>query len=380
MRWTLRISTIAVSGLLFILAWTYTVPKAALSEFVVKKSPPGRIVSPPEKHWVSAGETAEAHSASIALIADHTPVAVWYAGSEEGARDVSLYMSIFTDDAWSPPRLVMSRLGSQAALNRSIRKIGNPTLYAWPDGAIGVFYVTVSIGGWAASSINYIESPDKGATWSRPKRLVTSPFINISTLVRGTAVPLNDGSILLPVYHEFIGKFGEALRLNRDIEVLDKVRISSGGFSLQPTIAALDNNTALTLLRNAGHQPPGVLAAMSDDGGMSWSRVRHLTIPNPDSAIAALNMGRGYLLAALNDTEDGRHRLSLAIASVTDPYDFKVIKVLEYEDVDPASHEFQFSYPSMAMDAGGLIHLVYTWNRKRIRHWVFSEDWVLRDR
>ncbi|OQY11778.1 MAG: hypothetical protein B6I30_06130 [Desulfobacteraceae bacterium 4572_187] len=36
----------------------------------------------------------------------------------------------------------------------------------------------------------------------------------------------------------------------------------------------------------------------------------------------------------------------------------------------------EFSYPYMIRGRNGLIHLLYTWKRKRIKHVVFSEAWV----
>ena len=42
---------------------------------------------------------------------------------------------------------------------------------------------------------------------------MTSPFVNVSTLVRSNPFRYADGSIGLPAYHEFIGKFAELIRI-----------------------------------------------------------------------------------------------------------------------------------------------------------------------
>ena len=55
--------------------------------------------------------------------------------------------------------------------------------------------VAVSIGGWAGSSISVMHSDDDGVTWSVPKRLITTPLLNLSTLVKGSGFLFADGTM-----------------------------------------------------------------------------------------------------------------------------------------------------------------------------------------
>ena len=98
-------------------------------------------------------------------------------------------------------------------------------------------------------------------------------------------------------------------------------------------------------------------------------------LPNPDSAVSVLTLHNGEQLLALNDLEDGRYRLSLAMGK---PHDMKIVKILEEEVVKPSqhNHEYQFSYPSMAINSNGVIDMVYTWNKTRIRHLRFNLVWL----
>ena len=326
-----------------------------------------------EQTWVSSGETSEVHSASIALLASGHPVVVWYGGTEEGHSDVSLFLSILREN-WSTPVVIADRVTSEKGLSRYIRKVGNPTIHVWPDGSLGVFYVSVSIGGWGASSINYIESSNNGNSWSLPRRLVTSPFLNISTLVRTNPVKRQDGNIELPVYHEFAGKFSESLIISREIQVIDKVRISWGKNSLQPAIAPLGRFSGLALLRYAGEPPGKIWSARSKNAGDNWTKPKLTKLANPNAAVALLNTGDGNLLLALNDIEDGRNRLSLATRPI-DNGRWKVVKTIEEEENQP-KFEYEFSYPSLTMDEEENIHMVYTWNQKRIRHINFNLAWL----
>ena len=368
----LKIILTIASAVVFFGCWYILIPVRQLPAYLAPVVIPAQQNGPVfEAHWVSNNETNEAHSASIA-ITNGEPVVVWYGGTEEGHHDVAIFSSSF-DGKWTTPRVIADRNSTEQALGRYIRKVGNPNLYSWPDGRLGLYYVSVSVGGWAASSINYIESFDQGGRWTSPIRLVTSPFLNISTLVRTEGLPLADGGVQLPVYHEFLGKFSETLTLSDDLNVMDKVRISRGKYSLQPAITNLDESLAIGLLRYSGDPPGRILSVFSADAGASWSKPARTELPNPDSAVAIINPGKGYLLLALNDLEDGRHRLSLAMGSEGE---WKVVKVLEEETATNPDHEYEFSYPSMTIGPDGFIHLVYTWNQKRIKHLRFNREWL----
>ncbi len=367
-----KIILIIASAAVFFGCWMLLIPARPVPVYL----PPAAIAAHQkgpvfDTHWVSNNETNEAHSASIAITGGK-PVVVWYGGTEEGHRDVAIFSSSF-DGEWSTPKAIADRYSTEQALGRYIRKVGNPSLYSWPDGRLGLYYVSVSFGGWAASSINYMESLDQGTLWTSPVRLVTSPFLNISTLVRTEGLPLADGSVQLPVYHEFLGKFSETLTISSDLAIMDKVRISRGKYSLQPAITNLDESSAIGLLRYSGAPPNRVLSVFTEDAGAHWSTPTRTKLPNPDSAVSMVNLGNGNLLLALNDLEDGRHRMSLAIGSAGD---WKIVKVLEEEASIGVEHEFEFSYPSMAIDPDGFIHLVYTWNQKRIKHLRFNREWL----
>lgn len=369
-----KILAFVIASLLFIGTWHLLVVHPPGPAFRLQNQPAVPTKQALfESHWISDEETAEAHSANLALV-DEQPVAVWYGGTEEGHRDVAIFMATFNGQ-WSTPVPVMDRRRAELALGRYIRKVGNPALYAWSDGRLSLYFVTVSVGGWAASSINVMETTDLGRTWSVPRRLVTSPFLNLSTLVRAPGLPLKDGSMLLPAYHEFMGKFAETIRLTDDQRIIGKTRLSRGKHSLQPAVLPATPQDADALLRYSGSGEPRLLRVSTHDGGRHWTHPEITDLPNPDSAVAGLALDADTDLLALNNTEDGRHRLSLAIRKRGKPW--QVIRVIEEQTPsEPGSHEFEFSYPSLVMTGDGTIHLAYTWNQKRIRHLRFNRAWL----
>jgi predicted neuraminidase len=263
----------------------------------------------------------------------------------------------------------------KSELNRHVRKIGNPIVYRHPDGRLWLFFVTVSVGGWAGSSISLAESVDDGETWSRARRLVTSPFFNLSTLVKGSAFRYADGTIGLPVYHEFLGKFGEMLRIGTDGRVLDKTRFTTGRHALQPEIAILGPQRAVGILRYAGEAPRRVLYMVTADAGRTWSQPQKIHLPNPDAAVEVLALGSGRLLGVFNDIEEARWRLVLGVSDNLGK-DWRTIKVLEQKQDAIDVNRYQFSYPWILRAADGDFHLLYSWNRTRIKHIEFNQSWL----
>jgi len=170
-------------------------------------------VAHPQLAWLPDTGAASVHAASLIALKDGSIRAFWFAGSREGAPDVVINSAVYspTSSTWGAPVVVMDRVAAEKGLSRYIAKLGNPVPSRSADGRLQLFFVTVSIGGWAGSSISTISSDNEGLTWTRPRRLITSPFINLSTLVKSPTIQFADGRLGLPAYHEWIGRFGELL-------------------------------------------------------------------------------------------------------------------------------------------------------------------------
>ncbi len=370
-----RILVALVASLLFLWFWASGMPHAPAPQF----DPPRPQSSAPSAptfatRFASAGETPEVHASTAYAPPARGVTAFWYGGTREGAADVAIYRSRLGDGGWSAPQRLLDRAQIADALNRHVRKVGNAAIYRHPDGRLWMFVVTVSVGGWAGSSISLVESTDNGATWSRARRLVTSPFFNFSTLVRGSAFRYADGSIGLPVYHEFIGKFAELLRIDRDGRILDRTRLTSGRDALQPEVAIIDERQAVALLRYAGDAPRRVLHSTTRDGGRTWTEPVKIAVPNPDSAVDLLPFDGGRLLAVFNDLEDHRFRLTLAVSEDAGSH-WRPVRVLEDRPEGDRSHH-EYSYPWLLRAEDGDFHLLYTWNRRRIKHVQFNRSWL----
>jgi predicted neuraminidase len=321
--------------------------------------------------------TQSAHSATAAELKDGRLRAFWYGGTREGASDVAIYTSVYSpkDGAWSSERAVVTRELAQRQLRRSIRKLGNPVAGRDRDGRLCLYFVSVSVGGWAGSAINLMTSEDEGETWGPPRRLIASPFFNISTLVKGAPLPLSDGSTALPVYHEFVGKFGELLRVDREGRVIGKTRLSWGQTSLQPVIVPRSETEAVAFMRYAGDPPGRVLVTRTNDAGAHWTAPVKTALPNPNSAVGGVLLVGGPLVLAFNDAVADRESLSLAVSADFGD-SFRVVRRLEGAALAPQAPVPEYSYPWIMQDRAGDVHVLYTWGRSRIKHAVFNRAWL----
>ena len=344
------------------------------------------IVNPPTlqglAEWLPDTTRPSVHAASVIPLKDGNWRAFWFAGSREGAADVVIQSAVWdsTNKQWGPASVVLDREGAQASLGRYIAKLGNPVPMRNINGQLQLYVVAVSIGGWAGSSISVMHSDDDGLTWTGPKRLITTPLLNLSTLVKGSGFLVADGTMGMPVYHEWIGKYGELLRLDPTGQMLDKRRMTSGRGTLQPIVFIDDAKHASAYFRQARRTgAKQIPVSYTTSAGERWEVAPDLGLPNPNAAITGVELSDRTRLMVFNDLEHGRHRLVLAASwpsqtqvdssqpAKNNYSPWKTIAVLEDETASTTNPKEEFSYPYMSLNPQGQVLLVYTWNRKRIK-------------
>jgi predicted neuraminidase len=102
-----------------------------------------------------------------------------------------------------------------------------------------------------------------------------------------------------------------------------------------------------------------VAYADSRDAGRTWTTLKPLALPNPNSGIDAVTLKDGRILLIYNHTDRGRSPLNLAVSR--DGVTWNNFLALETE-------RGEFSYPAIVQSSDGHVHVTYTWNRKRIKH------------
>ena len=300
-----------------------------------------------DARFVSSAPGQAVHAASVAEMRDGRLRAVWFSGSREGAGDVAIKTAVMDAASlqWGEETTLFDRTQLQQGLN-------------------------------------------------------------ISTLVKGAPIFYENGEIGLPVYHEFVSKFAEILRISPHGQVLEKIRIPGSQTSLQPVVLVTDSRRAQAYMRSG--QSTAVMMSTTDDAGKTWSTTRATSWPNPDSALAGVVTGAGQQWLALNTHPKNREVLALLQAPVggsfegaipwtveASPHPEARLSVGDYERL--LSDELQahgasptqiqaymasakrqlcgadtcaqeFSYPYLLQSRDGYLHLVYTWHRSRIKH------------
>ena len=154
-----------------------------------------------------------------------------------------------------------------------------------------------------------------------------------------------------------------------------------GAGSIQPALAMNSDGSITAYMRDNGPAPKRLLKSVSTDRGESWSTVHDSQIPNPGSAADNLVLKSGSLVTVHNDTEEGRHRLSVWLSKdegKTWPFRKTLV------DDEPGG-ETRAHYPAIIQGNDGRIHVTFT-NQvpgpegqpplRNIVHASFSEYWL----
>jgi len=376
LKWGLLAALVAVFAGLF----AFRRPPVVSAGFAIQPAPAISRQTDPvfEQRFVCGGETSFVHSTTVVHLGDGRLRAFWLGGDgREGQPDVKLFTSVFDPEegVWSPQAVLITREAVRSALHRNIITLGNPVVVKDAAGRLMLWFVSVSMGGWSGSAINLIVSEDEGATWTPPERLITSPFFNLATLVKGPAFFFQDGTIGLPVYHECIGKFAELLRLDPDGRLRHKQRLSFRRWSLQPTIVPRTADDATCFLRRAGDAPRRGITIATEDGGRTWTAPKTLDMQNSGAPVGAIRLASGEMLLAFNDHVHGRETLTLAITADEGETYHTILADTEAGE-DKSNFADGLSYPCFIRDDEGDFHLFYTWHRQRIRHVRFNQAWL----
>jgi predicted neuraminidase len=283
--------------------------------------------------------------------------AAWFGGSAEGHPDVGIWFSRWSPEAgWSTPMEAANGLQS----NGQCFACWNPVLFQYATGLLHLFYKAGSSpqDWWGMVMV----SDDGGEHWSAPDRLPG----NVIGPVKNKPVLLGDGVLLCPSSTETGGRWKVHFDLTRDE---GKTWAAVGPLNdplqhavIQPTILV---HTPLRLQILCRSKQKVIVESWSEDGGMTWQPMQATFLPNPDSGIDAVVLQDGRSLLVYNPTTDRRSPLSLALSA-----DGKVWqRVMDLED-----GRGEFSYPAVIQSGNGLVHITYTWKRRRIKHVVLDPE------
>ncbi len=291
------------------------------------------------------------HAATIVQTASGKIMASWFSGTAESNPDVGIYLSELRGQKWTTPKEVA--IGK--APNGERRPCYNPVLFQPSGGPLLLFYkVGTGPQTWWGM---LMRSEDGGASWSTPERLpdgVLGP-------IKNKPMELLDHTLICPsstedhgwrVHFESTKDFGKTWSVGNPVN--DGMSIGA----IQPSLLRLSPNH----LRAIGRTQQGYLFTVdSTDQGKTWGPMTLTDVFNPNSGCDAITLKDGRHLLVYNNTKTGRTPLNVALSE--DGRTWTPLLTLE-------NQPGEYSYPSVIQAQDGLVHVVYTWQRKRIKHAV----------
>jgi hypothetical protein len=152
-----------------------------------------------------------------------------------------------------------------------------------------------------------------------------------------------------------------------------------GGAGIQPTVAIGKDSLLVAYLRDNGPPPQRMQRTESTDLGMSWSIPKDDLLPNSGAGFDVVTLPTGEWVMVFNDTEVGRHNLTVAI-SEDDGKSWKWKRNIEH---DPRKEDPTRShYPAVIVDVDGRFHVSYSYHRndikpgKSVKYVSFPLSWV----
>jgi len=309
-------------------------------------------------------ETAPFPSCHASTIAETKSglVAAWFGGTAERNPDVCIYVARQENGSWTPPVAVAD--GAGFAANRL--PTWNPVLFAPGPGLLLLFYkVGPSPAKWWGMVMT---STNDGKSWSQPERLPKG----ILGPIKNKPVQLADGSLLCGSSTESDGwkvHFEFSRDLGRSWTATPPVNNGKTIGAIQPSILFLSGGTVAALGRTRNDR---IFQIRSSDGGHTWGQMTLTDLPNPDAGTDAVTLRDGRQLLVYNHNirggsrNQGRSPLNIAVSP--DGMNWFAALVLEDDPNAPNG----FAYPAVIQSSDGLVHITYTWERKRIKHVVLD--------
>lgn len=299
----------------------------------------------------------QSHASTIA----ETPkglIAAWFGGTKEGNKDVCIWISRLVNNKWTAPVNV-----ADGVMNDTLRyPCYNPVLYQVPKGELLLFYkIGPNVAGWKG----YMKrSKDNGLTWGERENLpdgFLGPIKNKPILLNNELwCPSSTEKTGWKVHFEITKDNGRTWRKTDSLNDGKKVT------AIQPSILVYKNGNLQVLCRSKNRV---INESWSFDKGKTWTEMKASALPNNNSGTDAVTLKDGRQLLVYNHVKpadslpNGKGaRTPLNVALSKDGKKWYASLVLEDSPIS------QYSYPSAIQTKDGMVHIVYTWRRERIKY------------
>lgn len=285
-------------------------------------------------------------------------VAAWFGGTRERHPDVTIRFSRLADGKWTKSVEVANGI-----VNDTLRyPTWNPVLYQVPGGELILFY---KVGPRPSEWWGMMKrSGDSGQTWSEAERL---PDGYIGP-VKNKPVLLGDGRLICPSSTEGEGGWKVYLEITPDFgkswQKTGPVNDPSVWPVIQPSVLTYPGGPLQLLCRSRNRV---LVSSWSYDNGRSWSAPASSGLPNNNSGTDAVTLVDGRQLVVYNhvkppEGEAKGARTPLNVAVSKDGKKWYAALILEDSSIS------QYSYPAVICSTDGMVHIIYTWRRERMKY------------
>lgn len=297
-------------------------------------------------------------------------VAAWYSRKE--GQNEKIFVSRLERNLkdWTTPEMVVGRAEETLPV-----AYYNPVLFQQKKGPLFLFYKTgENYQSWKGM---FKVSSDQGKTWGPSNRL---PDDTLGP-TKNKPLELEDGTILCPSSTESPDGWSihiERIKPENTGDFLLKNKWSKIGplndssvWVIQPALLNFGEGKILLLSRNKKMVPilsRMIMEAVSTDNGLTWSKLRPSALPNPNSGIDAVTLKDGRCLLVYNPNSICRTPLDVAV-STDQGKTWSFCLRLE-------NGFSEYSYPSIIQASDGMVHIVYSWKKRRIKHVVVDPNLI----
>lgn len=355
------------------------------------------------------------HAANLLPLPDGNLLCTWFAGTQEGIADISIYLSRLEKGAqvWSRP----VKLSEDAS-----RSEQNPVLFLDPDNVLWLMYTAQKSGNQDTAIVRFRQSQDLGKSWGEIGTLLDQP----GTFIRQPVTVLANGDWLLPVFYcrtqpgeKWVGNNDDsAVKISSDKgKTWRDVAVPESTGCVHMNITQLHDGSLLALYRS--RWADFIYQSRSVDGGNTWTAPQPTELPNNNSSIQVTTLTNGHLALVFNklsaadaserraslydeieDEEDdarpeaqvetggrsafwGAPRAPMTLAISEDggrtwPYQRNLETGDGYCMTNNSQQKLnrEFSYPSIKQGLNGELHIAFTYYRQAIKYVCVDESWV----
>lgn len=239
------------------------------------------------------------HAANLTVLPDGTLTCVWFAGTQEGVPDISVWFSRLDADTWTPPVQLS---------DDPTRSEQNPVLHVTESGALWLMWTSQHAGNQDTARVLRRISTDGGATWG-PIHTLLPETGQGGVFVRQPIVTLPSGRLLLPIFHcvtvpnrKWVGDndFSAVMSSDDAGDTWREVVVPDSTGCVHMNIGRLSDGTLVALYRS--RWADFVYRSTSADDGESWTAPVPTELPNNNSSIQFVVLSDDRLALVFNES------------------------------------------------------------------------------